>query len=106
MTSDWWTKFDFRVTQELPGFTSDHRANLYLVIENIGNLLNDDWGVLYERSFPRAAPIVEASYLDPNGTPDDYSDDVYLFENFIDQSQSRSTRASLWSLRFGFNYNF
>ena len=106
LTSDWWTKFDVRVTQELPGFTSDHRANVYFVIENIGNLLNDDWGVLYERSFPRAAPIVEASYLDPNGTPDDYSDDIYLFENFIDQSQSRSSGASLWSLRFGFNYNF
>jgi len=68
--------------------------------------LNDDWGVLYERGFPRTAPIVEASFIDPNGTPNDHSDDLYSFDAFIPQDQSRSATASLWSLRIGFNYNF
>ena len=101
----WRTKFDVRVSQELPGFHKDHNATAYLVIENVGNLLNDDWGVLYERSFPRAAPLVQASYLSYR-TPGDYSDDPYLFEEFIPQSQSRVADASLWSIRLGFNYNF
>jgi len=35
-----------------------------------------------------------------------YSDDLYSFESFIPQGQSRSADASLWALRFGFNYNF
>jgi hypothetical protein len=102
----WWNKFDLRVSQELPGFTDDHRANVYFVIENLGNLLNDDWGVLYERSFPRTAAIVAASYEDVNGTTWDFSDDLYSFDEFIPESQSRVSGPSLWRIRFGFNYNF
>ena len=104
-SSAWWTKFDLRVSQELPGFHEDHRAKAYFVVENLGNLLNDDWGVLYQRGFPRTAPIVEASYLTYR-TPNDYSDDPYVFESFIPEGQSRSTEPSLWSIRFGINYNF
>ncbi len=104
--SDWWTKFDLRVSQELPGFGEEHHANVYFTIENLSNLLNDDWGVLYERGFPRTAPIVEASLVDTAGTPNDFSDDQYSFDNFIPQGQSRSSTASLWSIRVGFNYNF
>ena len=104
--SSWWTKFDLRISQELPGFGRDHKANLYFTIENFGNLLNDDWGVLYERSFPREAPIVAASYVDVNGTPNDYSDDLYSFNEFIPQSEARVSSASLWQIRVGFNYNF
>lgn len=95
--SNWWSKFDIRVSQEIPGFTENQRANVYFVIENIGNLINDDWGVLKERSFPREAPIVQASL---NGN------NQYVFEEFFNQGQARSTGASLWSMRFGFNYNF
>jgi len=102
----WWTKFDLRINQELPGFGEDHRANLYFTIENLGNLLNDDWGVLYERSFPRTAPIVAASYVDVNGTTWDFSDDLYSFNEFIPQTQSRVASPSLWRIRIGFNYNF
>ena len=104
--SDWWTKFDLRVSQELPGFGEEHHASVYFTIENLGNLLNDEWGVLYERGFPRTAPIVEASFIDPNGTPNDHTDDLYSFDAFIPQDQSRSATASLWSMRIGFNYNF
>jgi hypothetical protein len=75
-------------------------------IENLGNLLNDDWGVLYERSFPRTAPIVAASYVDVNGTTWDFSDDLYSFNEFIPQTQSRVASPSLWRIRIGFNYNF
>ena len=60
-TGSWWTKFDFKVSQEIPGF-GDHKGSAFIIIENIGNLLNDDWGVLYEQSFPRNRPIVDATY--------------------------------------------
>lgn len=96
--SDWWTKFDLRISQEIPGFTPEQSGNLFLVIENVGNLLNDDWGVLYERSFPRTAPIVQASLSDDGSQ--------YVFEEFFPQFQSRSAAASLWSMRVGFSYGF
>lgn len=100
----WWTKFDLRISQDLPGFAPEHRAKLYLNIENLGNLLNDDWGVLKERSFPRRASVIQAS-IDDNGTPE-FSDDTYVYEDFFSQGVSRSTRASLWRIRMGFNYRF
>ncbi len=104
--SDWWNKFDLKISQDLPGFGSEHRLQAYFIVENFGNLLNDDWGVLYEQRFPRAANIVSASFLDTAGTPDDFSDDQYLFEQFSPASQSRATSTSLWSARVGVTYRF
>ena len=104
--SNWWSKFDLKISQELPGFGPDQRVKAYLIVENFLNLLNDDWGVLYERSFPRSAAIVEASLLDTAGTPTDFSDDQYLFLNFFPETQGRVTRPSLWAIRLGVTYRF
>ncbi|HEY5642780.1 MAG TPA: hypothetical protein VIS31_07875, partial [Woeseiaceae bacterium] len=103
----WWTKFDLRISQELPGFSDDHYAQLYFTIENVANLINDDWGVLKERSFPRTAAVVTATLPDfaRDGT-DDFSDDQYTYEQFTSQGLSRVASASLWSIKFGFNYRF
>ena len=101
-----WAKFDLKISQEIPGFGEDHNATAYLTINNIGNLINDEWGVLYEQRFPRSQDIVEASLVDTAGTPNDFSDDQYLFENFSPRDQSRSSSASLYSIRLGINYNF
>jgi hypothetical protein len=51
------------------------------------------------------AGVVEAS-IDDNDTPDDFSDDSYVYESFFSQGVSRVSRASLWRIRFGFNYRF
>ncbi len=93
---EWWTKFDLRVSQDLPGFSPEHSSQVYFTIQNVGNLLNDDWGVLKERSFPRTADAVEASI----------SGNQYVFEEFNTQTTSRVASASLWNIRFGFNYRF
>jgi len=52
-TSPWWRKIDLRVNLGLPGFTEDDSASVFLVIDNLTNLLNDDWGVLREHPFPQ-----------------------------------------------------
>ncbi|MFQ5548504.1 MAG: carboxypeptidase regulatory-like domain-containing protein [Woeseia sp.] len=104
--SNWWSKFDLRISQDIPGFNREHRVQAYLIVENLGNFLNDDWGVFYERDFPRRANIVSASLLDTAGTPGDFSDDQYLFQNFIPQTQTRVTNVSLWAARIGINYRF
>ena len=49
-TGSWWRKMDFRVEQELNIGTG--YASAFLVIDNLTNLLNDDWGVLYKANFP------------------------------------------------------
>jgi len=96
LEGDWWTKVDIRVEQELPGFTADHKASVYFVVENFGNLLNDDWGVLKEGNFLQGA--VEASITDSG---------QYSYNSFTSpSSSSRQTDASLWEIRVGVKYDF
>jgi hypothetical protein len=42
-----------RIALDFPGFMPDHRASAFLVVDNLTNLLNDNWGVWYQHSFPR-----------------------------------------------------
>ncbi|WHI53247.1 TonB-dependent receptor [Microbulbifer sp. MLAF003] len=98
LSSDWWTKFDLRIDQELPGWRADDRLNAFFVIENLGNLLNDDWGVMYEGAFPRFQAAVDAS-IDDQGR--------FVFNEFNDPAgQTRVADASLWSARMGIRYEF
>ncbi|HEY7776078.1 MAG TPA: TonB-dependent receptor [Kineobactrum sp.] len=98
INSDWWTKFDLKIEQEVPGFMADHRGKAFLIVENLGNLLNDDWGVMYEASFPRSQQLVDASINDQG---------QYVFERFFEPAQqSRVASASLWQLRIGVSYDF
>ncbi|MFC3093677.1 TonB-dependent receptor [Alteromonas sediminis] len=76
-----WAKVDIRVTQELPGFMSDHRASAFFVIDNFTNLLNDSWGVLEEQ------------------------DGNYQFSE-IDDSPFTKRNASAYEIRFGVQYKF
>jgi len=94
---DWWTKFDLRIEQELPGLMADHKTSAFVVIENLGNLLNDEWGVLREASFPQAQGVVDV----------DRVGDQYLFQEFITPAgQTRVVDASLWEVRVGLRYSF
>ncbi|MDN4503521.1 TonB-dependent receptor [Alteromonadaceae bacterium BrNp21-10] len=80
-TGSSWGKLDLRISQELPGFAEGHSASAFLVVDNLSNLLNDDWGVLYQVDFPNT--VTDAS--DP---------------------ESRVGDASLYEIRVGVNYKF
>ncbi len=84
-TGSSWTKADLRISQELPGLNAEHSARAFVVIDNVTNLLNDDWGVLYKPNFPYG---VTQEDIDAGRT------------------ESRIGGASLWEIRVGFNYNF
>lgn len=81
-TSSTWTKVDFRLEQEFPGFGVTHKASAFLVIDNLTNLLNDEWGILEEVDFPRLADIDDP---DP---------------------ESRVGDASRYEIRLGVQYTF
>jgi len=97
---DWWTKFDLRIEQQFPGVLQGHKSAAFFIIENVGNLINDEWGILREASFPGTVNAVDASYSDDNSQ--------YVFEEFTDPvAQGRVGRgASLWSIRLGVRYEF
>lgn len=52
-TQPWVTTMDLAISQEIPGFVEGHKGRIYLNIDNFANLLNDDWGKVYEMSFPQ-----------------------------------------------------
>ena len=96
--SGWGSKFDLRIEQELPGLMSGHRTSAFMVVENVGNLLNDEWGILREASFPLSQGVVD---VDRNGAGQ------YVFQQFFQPAgQSRVTGASLWAVRIGLRYSF
>ncbi|MEX0738394.1 MAG: hypothetical protein WD071_03530 [Pseudohongiella sp.] len=79
-TGSWWRKLDMRIAQEIPGFMPDQRASVFLVVDKMTNLLNDDWGILNLQNFP---------YSVETGT-----------------AESRVGDASRYEIRLGVDYTF
>jgi hypothetical protein len=97
----WQNKFDLRVEQELPGIFPDHRTKAFLVIENIGNLINKEWGSIRQAGFPQSLPVVSATYLP--GT------NQYSYNTFSAREAETLVNdqfQSVWSVRAGVKYDF
>jgi len=96
---DWWTKFDLKITQNLPGLRDGDKTQAFFVLENVGNFLNSDWGVLRQQGFPGALDVVNNSI----------SNGQYVYSNFrgddLDEG-SVQVEPSLWEIRFGVKYDF
>ncbi|WP_064664179.1 TonB-dependent receptor [Pseudoalteromonas sp. MQS005] len=96
--SDWFVKFNFKITQEVPGFMDGHKGEAFFVIDNLTNMLNDDWGVLRKGSFV-GNKMVEININDQG---------QYVYSNFSARSAEQSVQrdASLWEMRVGVRYTF
>ncbi len=51
-TGSSWTKLDFRIEMGIPGFRGDDSFSVFMVVDNLTNLMNDEWGVLKQHNFP------------------------------------------------------
>ena len=80
-----WTKADLRISQELPGINGEHSARAFIVVDNVTNLLNDEWGVMRKPNFPYGV------------TQEDID---------AGRAESRIGGASLWEIRIGAEYRF
>ena len=96
--ASWHTRIDFRIDQQLPSFFDGHKAKAYLVIKNLGNMLNDDWGVKKVGNFV-GQNIVDARIN---------SDGTYTYNEFLPDNAEQTTflTQSLWEIRLGVKYNF
>ncbi|NOR20101.1 MAG: TonB-dependent receptor plug domain-containing protein [Xanthomonadales bacterium] len=98
-----YSRLDMRFTQEirLPDIRWVGNSNLQFIIdiENLGNLLNDDWGRYEQIGFPFTKQTVT---LDGDLGPDG----ELIFNSFRDENFSVSGLPSLWKVQFGLRYNF
>lgn len=98
-TSDATTIIDLRFRQELPGIMNGHKSVLFFDIENIGNLLNSDWGVIERTEYEYERAVVGASIA--NGQ--------YVYDNLRSDSAIKNLEVleqSLWKLKLGIRYEF
>ena len=91
------TRFDLRIAQELPAlFPNGARLEAYMDIENIGNLLNDEWGVVQQVGFPYFSRGVTGSMLN----------DKFNYSEYKDWTGSGFNNQSVWQVKLGVRYKF
>jgi outer membrane receptor for ferrienterochelin and colicin len=99
-SSRWYTDVDLRIQQQLPGplFENDRdRLIAFLDIENVGNLINDEWGYLEQVRYEYFQPVANVDVV--NGQ--------YVYSGFPERSErSVSNGASLWQVQLGIKYQF
>lgn len=98
--SDWWTKLDLKFEQQIPAFLEGHSASGFIVIDNVTNLINDEWGVFKEASFPRLNNMVDGQLINDG---QQIRFDTFNADRII---EPRVSSPSLWSVRVGLKYAF
>ena len=134
-TSPWSQRWDLRIQQELPFFSSrmeqfvgENRLNMVVDIFNVANMLNDEWGTEYNAPSYGQAAIVTADLVstadvalngvdgasalrndDPRTTCLTAGDCVYRFNylnSYADGSSTENLGRSVYSVRVGLRYEF
>ena len=94
-----------RLTQELPGLFKGHKSEIWLDIQNIGNLINKDWGHIMDYGFFANQRVLSSpgmyngKYVYNFTTPDAPTAANGDADGF-------NTGVSQWSVQVGFRYSF
>ncbi len=96
----WVNNIDMRISQELPGFTSKHKATFVLDFLNFGNLLNKKWGRIDEAPFPSRRSFVNYVGLDGSGKY------IYSMGTTTDLVTKQNERESQWAIQATLRYEF
>lgn len=104
------TTFDLHIEQELPAFfPGGARISAYAVVENLGNLLNDEWGVIQQIGFPfYSTDIVAANCNVVNcGTAAaPVRGNFYQYNQLAQDTAASFNSQSTWQVKFGVRYKF
>ncbi|WP_249405565.1 TonB-dependent receptor [Stenotrophomonas sp. CFBP 13718] len=103
--SGWINTFDIRISQQLPGFMKGHKSEIWLDVQNVGNLLNKDWGNIYDYGFFANSRVATLQGI--------YNDKYVYNYTGADKPSVANQDAdgfdagvSQWSLQLGFRYQF
>ncbi len=103
--ADFVNTFDLRLSQEMPGFFKGHKSELWVDVQNIGNMLNKDWGNIYDYGFYSDARVATLQGI--------YQGKYVYNYRFADaptvangDSDGFDQGISQWSVQVGFKYKF
>ena len=100
----WVNNFDMRLSQEVPGFTSQHKGTLTLDMLNVGNLLNRKWGRINEIPFNSAGgarrTFVSYGGLNASGKY------IYAVGDVDDWTTRQAKGESQWAIQLTAKYEF
>ena len=109
-TSGWVNTFDIRISQELPGFMKGHKSKIWLDIQNVGNLINDDWGHIIDYGFnannavASLRGIYNGQYVYGYRSGTEFGQSTAL--GIPTNADSQTNGISQWSLSVGLKYEF
>ncbi|URQ63663.1 carboxypeptidase regulatory-like domain-containing protein [SAR86 cluster bacterium] len=96
--SPWYARLNFKFEQMLPGLRTNDQSSVFFTIRNLGNFLNDEWGIY---NFQSDHDIVDGQALN------DGVDQYYIYRNFRGlRDKGRSGRGSSYLVKIGFSYRF
>ena len=96
--SDWFSKIDMKIVQELPSLREGDKFEIYVTIKNLTNLLDSDKGIFKEAGFPRTQRAVRMD-IDDDGR--------YNYTRLLTTPESEIVpNPSLWQAKIGFEYKF
>jgi len=100
----WIRSLDLHFSQEIPGFSDDHKGVLYFDIQNVLNLMNDEWGIVRYQNFG-TKKLVDMNYDPTTGT---YTYSVPYGQSGLETHKWNSTNAkqSNWRMKLGVRYRF
>jgi outer membrane receptor protein involved in Fe transport len=103
--ASWINTFDLRVSQELPGFFKGHKSEVWFDIQNVGNLINKDWGHIYDFGYFANSRVATLQGM--------YNGQYVYNYRFADEPSVANGDAdgfdqgvSQWSVQVGLRYQF
>jgi len=106
----WVNTFDLRFSQELPGFFDGHRSEVWFDIQNVGNLINDDWGHVLDYGFnaneavASLVGIYQGRYVYNYRSGTEFGQATAV--GVPTDADQQTNGVSQWSLQVGFRYKF
>jgi hypothetical protein len=106
----WVNTFDLRISQELPGFFDGHKSKIWIDIQNVGNLINKDWGHIVDYGFnannavATLVGIHQGQYVYNYRGGTEFGQATAL--GIPTNADSQTNGISQWSLQVGFKYEF
>lgn len=102
------TTVDIRLSQEAPAFFPHAaKAEIYVDIENLGNMLNNKWGVIQQVPSPYVSSNIAARNCQFAGVGCAAgTGNYYQYDKFTSKAASSFNAQSVWQVKLGVRYKF